>query len=100
MERTYYLPAEWHRQGYIQLTWPHAGTDWNYMLEEVETCFLNLAREIASRQPLLLVAPEFPKALEETEYKSNIRFVPCPTNDTWARDHGFITLLQKDSSVP
>ena len=98
MERTYYLPAEWHRQGYIQLTWPHAGTDWNYMLEEVETCFLNLAREIASRQPLLLVAPEFPKALEETEYKSNIRFVPCPTNDTWARDHGFITLLQKDSS--
>ena len=56
MERTYYLPAEWHRQGYIQLTWPHTGTDWNYMLEEVETCFLNLAREIASRQPLLLVA--------------------------------------------
>ncbi|WP_346710868.1 agmatine deiminase family protein [Phocaeicola salanitronis] len=98
MEHTYYLPAEWHTQSYIQLTWPHAGTDWKYMLEEVEACFLNLAREIASRQPLLLAAPEFPKALEQATYKSNIHFVPCPTNDTWARDHGFITLLQKNAS--
>ena len=88
-----YLPAEWHTQSYIQLTWPHAGTDWKYMLEEVEACFLNLAREIASRQPLLLAAPEFPKALEQATYKSNIHFVPCPTNDTWARDHAFITLV-------
>lgn len=68
------------------------------MLKEVETCFLNLAREIASRQPLLLVAPEFPKALEHVTYKPNIHFIPCPTNDTWARDHGFITLLQEDAS--
>ena len=28
MEKTYYLPAEWHKQSYIQLTWPHADTDW------------------------------------------------------------------------
>ena len=41
---------------------PHADTDWAYMLDEVETCFVRLATEIASRQPLLLVAPEFPAA--------------------------------------
>ena len=61
MERTYYLPAEWHRQGYIQLTWPHTGTDWNYMLEEVETCFLNLAREIAN--PISVSSPAPPTTL-------------------------------------
>ena len=27
MEKTYYLPAEWHKQSYIQLTWPHNETD-------------------------------------------------------------------------
>ena len=54
MEKTYYLPAEWYKQSYIQLTWPHADTDWAYMLDEVETCFVRLATEIASRQPLLL----------------------------------------------
>lgn len=63
--KTYYLPAEWHKQSYIQLTWPHADTDWAYMLDEVEACFVRLATEIASRQPLLLVAPEFPAALAD-----------------------------------
>ena len=48
MEKTYYLPAEWYKQSYIQLTWPHADTDWAYMLDEVETCFVRLATEIAS----------------------------------------------------
>lgn len=97
MEKTYYLPAEWHKQSYIQLTWPHADTDWAYMLDEVEACFVRLATEIASRQPLLLVAPEFPAALADFPYRDQITFVKCPTNDTWARDHAFITLLEKHS---
>ena len=25
-----YLPAEWHKQSLIQLTWPHKDTDWAY----------------------------------------------------------------------
>ena len=99
MEKNYFLPAEWHPQSYIQLTWrTHSGTDWNYMLDEVETCFFNLASEIASRQPLLLIAPEYPEKLKDFKYKDNIHFVKCPTNDTWARDHGFITLLQNDGT--
>ena len=96
-KKTYYLPAEWHKQSYIQLTWPHADTDWAYMLDEVETCFVRLATEIASRQPLLLVAPEFPATLADFPYRDQITFVKCPTNDTWARDHAFITLLEKHS---
>ena len=98
MEKNYFLPAEWHPQSYIQLTWPHSGTDWNNMLDDVEACFLNLAREIASRQPLLLVAPEYPEILKGLDCKDNIHFIECPTNDTWARDHGFITLLQNDGT--
>ena len=38
------LPAEWYPQSGIQLTWPHRHTDWAYMLEEVEKCFLEIAR--------------------------------------------------------
>ena len=34
--RAPHLPAEWHTQSGIQLTWPHAGTDWAYMLTEVQ----------------------------------------------------------------
>lgn len=42
------------------------------MLDEVEACFVRLATEIASRQPLLLVAPEFPAALADFPYRDQI----------------------------
>lgn len=56
--RAPHLPAEWYTQSGIQLTWPHAGTDWAYMLAEVQECFINIAREIAKRELLLIVTPE------------------------------------------
>lgn len=97
MHRT--LAPEWARQSGIQLTWPHADTDWAYMLPEVTECYLRLAFEIATRQPLLIVAPnvEQVKALivERLPQRAtdNIRYFSCPTNDTWARDHGFLTIM-------
>lgn len=99
--RAPHLPAEWHLQSGIQLTWPHAGTDWAYMLEEVQECFVNIAREIAERELLLIVTPE-PEAVEKqiaaTVNRTNVRFLKCETNDTWARDHGAITMI--DNSTP
>lgn len=95
----YTLPAEWEKQSYIQLTWPHAETDWADMLEEVEDCFYHLAENIATRQPLLLIAPGFPQRLQDAPFIQNITFVPCQTNDTWARDHGFITLLNAEKKA-
>ncbi|MFI3240549.1 MAG: agmatine deiminase family protein, partial [Bacteroidales bacterium] len=31
----YILPAEWEEQSGILLSWPHADSDWGYMLDEV-----------------------------------------------------------------
>lgn len=91
-----FLPSEWEEQSAIQLTWPHAGTDWAYMLEEVTECFKQLAKEIAKRQPLIIVTPEPEVVKEQLEDLTNISFFTCPTNDTWARDHAFITLLSAE----
>lgn len=96
-KRRLFMPAEWHRQQMVQLTWPHEGTDWNYMLEEVEKCFVELAKAISRRERLLVVAPDTGKVQQLLERAaaniSNITFFKCDTNDTWARDHAFITLL-------
>lgn len=93
------LPAEWAPQSGVQLTWPHAGTDWNYMLEEVTETYVRMAYEIAQREPLLIVTPE-PEQVRELLKKrfpakilENVRLFECPTNDTWARDHGFLTVF-------
>ncbi len=90
------LPAEWFPQSGIQLTWPHANTDWGYMLEEVEECFVNIAREIAQRELLLIVTPHPEEVMIKISGQvnlDNVRFLECDTNDTWARDHGAITLI-------
>ena len=71
-KKNYRLPAEWEPQSGVQLTWPHAQTDWAPMLGEVTKTYEEMAREIRKREPLLIVGP--------------------PTDDTWARDHGFISL--------
>ncbi len=96
MKSTHFLPAEWHPQSGVQLTWPHAGTDWAYMLPEVEQCFTDIAREIAKRELLLIVTPhpdEVKNRISSVVNMTNVRFVQCETNDTWARDHGAITLM-------
>lgn len=97
--RSAHLPAEWFPQSGVQLTWPHAGTDWAYLLDEVQKCYVRMAMEIAQRERLLIVTPhpEQVEALLKEKLPqhiiSNISLHQMPTNDTWARDHGFITLI-------
>ena len=101
MNKTY-LPAEWAPQSGIQLTWPHAHTDWAYMLEEVQECFTRIAIEIARRELLLIVTPEPDTVRRQIEGKvrmENVRLATCDTNDTWARDHGAITMLDKEGNA-
>lgn len=102
MTKDTFLPAEWYPQSGIQLTWPHADTDWAYMLEEVEACYLNLAREIAARELLLIVTPDpdaVRRQIEGSVNMEHVRFFACDTNDTWARDHGGITRMQAGEPV-
>lgn len=93
------LAPEWARQSGVQLTWPHANTDWAYMLPQVTECYLRLAFEIATRETLLIVTPdvEATQALinERLPQRAtqNIIYHQCHTNDTWARDHAFLTVM-------
>jgi agmatine/peptidylarginine deiminase len=95
------LPAEWHRQAFIQLTWPHEDTDWKYILNEVERCYVNIAKEIASRQKLIIVCRNISrvKSMINSAYHNNISFYSIDSNDTWARDHGGITVFENGKSV-
>ena len=98
-ETSCYLPAEWHEQSAIQLTWPHSATDWRPILAEVTRCYLSIAKLLISRVHLIIVSPEpyYPQkqlsSILRAEELARISFCKARTNDTWARDHGFITLL-------
>ncbi len=100
MGRQVIFPAEWHPQSAIQLTWPHEGTDWAPILDEVIPCFVAIAKEVIKREKLLIVCPDeaaVRKQLGEVDY-GRIIFREMETNDTWARDHGGISVF--DDEVP
>ena len=101
--RDTFFPAEWHPQSGVQLTWPHAATDWASLLPEVDDCFVHIAYEILNHdERLLIVTPEPDRIRALLAERLPARLLPavcyfeCPTNDTWARDHAFLTLISPD----
>lgn len=95
MNNSILLPPEWTPQSGVMITWPHEETDWAYMLDEAVACFKDLAREISKRERLLVVCKDevaVRQALGDV-MNDNITFRVMETNDTWARDHGPITVF-------
>lgn len=72
--------AEWEPQSAVQLTWPHKDTDWAPILPEITAVYEELKREIESRETVIVVDD-------------------IPHNDTWARDHGFITVEENGQLI-
>lgn len=101
MEKKTILPAEWAPQSAVQLTWPHEETDWAPILDEVIPCFVAIAKEIIKREKLLIVCPDEQAVraqLGDVDY-ARIRFYEMETNDTWARDHGGISVFDEGTPM-
>ncbi len=91
------LPAEWEKQGFVQLTWPHEDTAW-YELSKVLDCYVEVAKAITRYEPLLIVCRNTAECKADMAARGyspapDIRFIEAPVNDTWARDHGAISVF-------
>jgi agmatine/peptidylarginine deiminase len=95
------LPPEWAKQQFIQLTWPHKDTDWADMLSVVENCFAEIARNIIKFEHLLIVCQDKTTVIKQIGQAdfSKITFAEISSNDTWARDHGGITVFEDEKRV-
>jgi agmatine deiminase len=96
------LPAEWEPQEGIMLTWPHAGGDWADRLDTVEPVFLAIAAAVARRENLLLNCTDRQQAerlrtalVDKGIDAARLFFHLTPSDDTWARDHGALTVMEK-----
>ncbi len=90
-----YYPAEWEKQSAIQIVWPHLGSDWVENIEEVTRSYLAFSREILKRGKLLVIIPQGYDIKEffTEEEQANLICVEIDSNDTWARDHGAISVF-------
>jgi agmatine deiminase len=95
-----YLPPEWAPQSGVMLTWPHMHGDWARLLKQVEPVFTDIARQVARREKVLISC--YDRAHREHVGEllgaagvdmGRVVLRTVPSNDTWARDHGPLTVV-------
>ncbi len=95
------LPAEWEPQSVVQFTFPHAASDWAEVLELVTPCFVTLIETVSRFEKVLVVCDDVARvrALLPQANSDNLILTTVPSNDTWARDHGAITIFENNEPV-
>lgn len=95
------LPAEWEHQSGVQITWPHADTDWADRLSAVEPVFAGIGAAISRRESLLVVCRDtghrahvLQRLSEAGAQLDRVQLGIAPSDDTWARDHGPVTVIE------
>lgn len=90
------LPAEWEPVDTVLVALPHENTDWAYMLEEVLRTYGNIIKALADHAKVIVTGPVAPdsKYYPEGTRTDRITFIEMPTNDTWTRDYGPITIAE------
>ncbi|MDQ1338702.1 MAG: agmatine deiminase, partial [Campylobacterota bacterium] len=80
------LIAEFEKQSFTQIIFPHAKSDWVEYLEEAQDTFINIIKAITKYQECLVVCDNVEDVKSRFKDTKNLYFVEYETNDTWARD--------------
>jgi agmatine deiminase len=97
------LPAEWEEQDGVLMAWPHEATDWRAYLAHSRDTFAQIVSHASRHARVALVTPtpdETRRTLAATETRMDrVTLYSLPTNDTWARDFGPITVFENSHPV-
>ncbi len=94
------FPAEWERQSGVLLAWPHGHSDWRPLLAMVEPVYVELVSQITRFEPVVILCRDADHRRHIQSLLSgvsapagNIIYCDTPTNDTWIRDYGPISVM-------
>lgn len=99
------LPAEWEPQSLVMLTWPHQATDWAPYLKEITETYVEMVDAITRYESVVIATPHpigvgaLLGSRLTAEQMTRVYICFCKTNDTWARDHGPVTLRSEDGKL-
>lgn len=93
------LPAEFEKQSLVQFTFPHKKTDWESTWEEAIPTFVNIITATAKYVRVLVVCQNTRQTRSFFTNTENIIFYEVGLNDTWARDHGGITIVENGEKI-
>lgn len=99
------LLPEWVKQSGVMLTWPNANYPWKSPLHAIETIFVELTKQIALREKVLISGCSDEHCRHIALLLKNasvnmaaIKIVPVPAREIWARDHGPITIIDENQA--
>ena len=93
------MPAEWEKQRLVLMSFPHEETDWYdskdpSSLESALSPFIRIAQAIAYGEPVYIICKNREKIASMFCSTHNMTFIELPTNDTWIRDYGYISIAE------
>ncbi len=94
------MPAEWERQRAVLISFPHEDTDWHNADDETDLAaslspFIRIAQAIAYGQAVYIICKNKNKISNMFCSTQNMTFIEIPTNDTWIRDYGYISIKEE-----
>ncbi|MCD6211956.1 MAG: agmatine deiminase family protein [Sulfurovum sp.] len=97
------MPAEWEKQRVVLLSFPHEDTDWHNEacesdLEAALSPFIRIAQAIAYSEAVYIICKNKEKISSLFCSTRNMTFIEIPTNDTWIRDYGYISIKENEES--
>ncbi|WP_415407265.1 agmatine deiminase family protein [Sulfurovum sp. CS9] len=95
------MPAEWEKQRTVLMSFPHEETDWHNTDNEADleaslSPFIRIAQAIAYAQPVYIICKDKNNISSMFCSTRNMTFIEIPTNDTWIRDYGYISIKEDD----
>ena len=93
------MPAEWEKQRAVLMSFPHEDTDWHNEesgtdLEAALSPFIRIAQAIAYSEAVYILCKDKDKISSLFCSIRNMTFIELPTNDTWIRDYGYISIRE------
>ncbi len=89
--------AEWEAQRAVLLSFPHKDSDWNDDLNSALSVFVRLAQAIAYKELVYIVCDDKEAIRGLFCSTDNMIFIEVPTNDTWCRDYGPLSIYDEGS---
>lgn len=97
------LPAEWEAQSAVLMCWPHTGSDWADMLDKVQPCVAEIVTQISRFEKVMVVVDNAelvaPQLVQAGANMQQVQLLEQPSNDTWCRDFGPLTVQQGEGFV-
>jgi len=93
------MPAEWEKQQLVLMSFPHEETDWaKEDLNAALSPFIRIAQAIAYGEAVYIICKDKEKISSLFCSTRNMTFIEIPTNDTWIRDYGYISIKENKSN--